>query len=98
MEPVNFLDLVPKVFICKLQNGTVGFREAKNTAEVWRYYPDVEEAYELTESQEREIEAAWAGYWKHSQDLSKEPEARRLLAAICRSVFMRAKENQHEHS
>lgn len=82
------------VFICKLLDGTVGFRVAENSAQVLEYCDDVKEAYRLTESQEREIEAAWAGYWKHSQDLSNEPRAREILAAICRSVFKRAKENQ----
>lgn len=82
------------VFICKLQNDTMGFRVAENSAEVLECCDDVKEAYRLTESQERELEAAWQGYWEHSQDLDKEPEARKILAAICRSVFKRAKENQ----
>ena len=85
------------VFICKLTNGTVGFCEAENLAKLREFRDDVVEAYKLTASQEREIEAAWKGYWEHSQDLSKEPEARRVLAAICNSVFTRAKEHQHEH-
>lgn len=79
------------VFICKLENGTVGFREGFTTEEV-RCLPGIVGAYRLTESQEREVEAAWRGYWDHSQDWSQEPRARRLLAAIINNIFKRAKE------
>ena len=84
------------LFICKLQDGTVGFREGTTAGEVLGLYPDVKEAYRLTEGHEAEICTAWEQYWEHSRDLDNEPKARELLAAVCRSVFKRAKEQEEK--
>lgn len=80
------------LFICKLAGDTAGFREGQSAEEVRLLYPEVVEAYQLTEAQEAEIVAAWEGYWAHSRDMGNEQQARRVLSAIVRSVYQRAKE------
>ena len=85
-------DLTMPVFICRLKDNTVGFRESYSAGEILGRCPDVLEAYELTASQELEVEAAWAAYWEVSQD--NEKRARELLAAVMRSLFQRAKEQE----
>lgn len=81
-----------KLFICKLSGSTAGFREGRSAAEVLEMYPDVLEAYPLTEGQERELVAAWHGYFDNSREAGSEPRARELLAAIVRNIYQRAKE------
>lgn len=79
------------LFICKLPDGSAGFREGRTAEEIREIYPGISEAYPLTESMEAELVAAWEGYWKHSRE-GDEPTARRLLSAIVRNIYKRAKE------